>query len=55
MTIFISQLIRGAALVGLTSSACAASDVPLATNFLIHKVELHFKVERSHPDYARSA
>ena len=53
MTIFISQLIRGTVLVVLASSVYAASDVPLATNFLIHKVELHYKIERSHPDYAR--
>ena len=53
MTIFISRLIRGCILTALASSACAASTAPLATNLLIHKVELHFKIERNHPDYAQ--
>lgn len=53
MIIFFTRLIKGSVLIVLASSACAASDAPRVPNFLIHKVELHFKVERSHPDYAR--
>lgn len=53
MILFISRLIKGSVLIVLASSACAASEAPRTTNFLIHKVELHYKVERSHPDYAR--
>lgn len=48
-----SRWIRYSVFMTLVSSACAASPAPLATNLLIHKVELHFKVERSHPDYVR--
>lgn len=53
MITFISRLIRGSALMALVSSAWAASPSPPTINLAIHKVELHFKVERNHPDYAR--
>lgn len=53
MIISISRLIRGLVLTALASFGNAASAAQLATNLIVHNVELHFKVERNHPDYQR--
>jgi hypothetical protein len=53
MIIFIFRLTRVFALTAFASCACAASVAPPTPNLIIHKVELHFKVERTHPDYPR--
>ncbi len=51
MITFIYRLTRCCVLAALVSSACAATAAPLTTNLIIHKIELHFKVERIHPDF----